>query len=197
MILYRCFAWNEAAAPAAADGPLWFPRPYQGEGRHDNPDRFGCLYLADRAVSCVVEQLARFRTQRLTPSLLQRRGLPLAIAELTLDSDAVLLDLDDPRVLSRERLRPSLVATRHRDVTQSQARAIFERHAAIAGLRWWSTFESTWAHVTLFDRAAADLRVNRVSALTLADSSVVEAAQWFGMQIGGRAPTGTSSSQRR
>lgn len=197
MILYRCFAWNAAADPAAPDGPLWFPRPYQGEGRHDNPDLFGCLYLADRAVSGVVEQLARFRTQRLTSSLLQRRGLPLAIAELTLDSDAVLLDLDDPRVLSRERLRPSLVATRQRDVTQPQARALFERHAAIAGLRWWSTFEATWAHVTLFDRAAAHLRVNHVSALTLADRAVIEAAQWFGMQMGGRAPTEGSSLERR
>ena len=65
MTLYRCFAWHAAADPAAPDGPLWFPREFQGEGRHDNPDLFGCLYLADRAVSCVVEQLARFRGQRL------------------------------------------------------------------------------------------------------------------------------------
>ena len=61
MILYRCFAWNERARPGKADSPLWFPKEFQGEGRHDNPDLYGCLYLADRAVSCVVEQLARFR----------------------------------------------------------------------------------------------------------------------------------------
>src|SRR6478752_1678 len=56
--LLRLYARDDAV-----DGPLWFPQPYQGEGRHDNPDEYGCLYLADRAVSCVVEQLAAFRGQ--------------------------------------------------------------------------------------------------------------------------------------
>ena len=64
MILHRCLAWNERAAPDAADGALWFPRPYQGEGRHDNPAAYGCLYLSEQPLSCVVEQLARFRGQR-------------------------------------------------------------------------------------------------------------------------------------
>jgi hypothetical protein len=31
--LYRCFAWNRQAGNAQPDGPLWFPRPFQGEGR--------------------------------------------------------------------------------------------------------------------------------------------------------------------
>jgi hypothetical protein len=181
--LYRCFAWNADADPAAPDGPLWFPREFQGEGRHDNPDLFGCLYLADRAVSCVVEQLARFRGQRLTASLLRRRGLPLALAELTLKEDVELLDLDDPSVLRRERLRPSVVATRERGVTQPQARRLFEQHAHAAGLRWWSTYESLWMHVTLFDRAARHLRVASVRALTLDDPAVVEAAQRFALQV--------------
>lgn len=188
MILYRCFAWNQAAGPTAPDGPLWFPRPFQGEGRHDNPDLFGCLYLADRPSSSVVEQLARFRTQRLTSALLMRRRLPLAVAALELDADAVLLDLDQPRVLAAERLRPSLVATRNRTITQPQARTVFEKHRGAAGLRWWSTFEATWAHVTLFDRAAARLRLNDVRVLTLANPAVVEAAQFFGMQIGDPSP---------
>ena len=82
MILYRCFAWNQLAREREEDGPLWFPRAYQGEGRHDNPDVYGCLYLSDRPVSSVVEQLAAFRGQRLLPSLLRRRGRPLALARL-------------------------------------------------------------------------------------------------------------------
>lgn len=183
MTLYRCFAWNGAADPAAPDGPLWFPRAFQGEGRHDNPDLFGCLYLADRAVSCVVEQLARFRGQRLTAALLRRRGLPLALAELTLRNDAELVDLDDPSVLRRERLRPSAVATRERGVTQPQARRLFEQHAQASGLRWWSTYESLWMHVTLFDRAARHLHVASVRELTLEDPAVVEAAQRFALQV--------------
>ena len=101
MRLYRCFAWNRRAKPDEPDGPLWFPRSLQGEGRHDNPDLYGCLYLSEREMSSVVEQLARFRSQRLTPSLLRRRGLPLAIARLDLKDPAGLIDLDDPAVLLR------------------------------------------------------------------------------------------------
>ena len=182
MILHRCFAWSEGAAHTEPDGPLWFPRLFQGEGRHDNTDLYGCLYLSDRALSTIVEQLARFRGQRLLPSLLRRRGLPLALAELELEEGAALIDLDDPGVLRRERLRPSFVATRLRAVTQPQARLLFERHPDAAGLRWWSTYESSWANVTLFDRAAARLRVISVRALTVDDPAVVEAADFFGLR---------------
>ena len=183
MILYRCFAWNERARPGKADSPLWFPREFQGEGRHDNPDLYGCLYLADRAVSCVVEQLARFRGQRLSAPLLVRRGLPLALAELDLDDHATLLDLDNPVVLRRERLRPSQVATRQRTVTQPQARELHDRHPDTAGLRWWSSYEALWANVTLFDRAALMLRTRNVRALTVEDPVVIEAADFFAMRL--------------
>ena len=81
MILHRCFPFSARARVDAADGPLWFPRPLQGEGRHDNPDVYGCLYLSDRPVSPVVEQLAAFRGQRLSASLLRRGG-----AAVTTDS---------------------------------------------------------------------------------------------------------------
>jgi hypothetical protein len=182
VILYRCFAWNERARTDRPDSPLWFPRPYQGDGRHDNSDLYGCLYLSERPLSCVVEQLARFRGQRLLPALLVRRGLPLALAELELADDAELVDLDDPAVLRREQLRPSLVATRAREVTQPQARALYEAHPDAAGLRWWSTFESQWLNVSLFDRAAAAVRL--VSARTLAaeDEEVASAADVLGLR---------------
>lgn len=183
MILFRCFAWNDAGRHHERDGPLWFPREFQGEGRHDNPDAYGCLYLADRAVSGVVEQLARFRGQRLTPALLRRRGLPLAIAELDLAQSAPLVDLDDPVVLKREKLRPSRVATRDRSITQAQALSLHQRHPQAAGLRWWSTYESLWAHVTIFDRAASDLRVREVRTLTMDHPTLLEAAELFAMQV--------------
>jgi hypothetical protein len=182
VILHRCFAWNERAGDAGADGPLWFPRVYQGEGRHDNPERFGCLYLSLSPLSTVVEQLARFRGQRLLPSLLRRRGLPLALADLELDDNAELVDLDDPVVLRREKLRPSRVATRDRQITQPQALALHDRHPKAAGLRWWSTYEATWINVTLFERAASRVRVASVRALRLEDPAVVEAADFFGLR---------------
>ncbi len=182
MILHRCFAWDERAGDDDPDGPLWFPRIYQGDGRHDNPDRFGCLYLSLSPVSPVVEQLARFRGQRLLPSLLRRRGLPLALAALAIDDDVALVDLDDPAVLRRERLRPSLVATRDRRITQVQALALHDRHRKAAGVRWWSIYESTWINVTLFDRAASRLGVESIRALRLDDPTVVEAAELFGLR---------------
>jgi hypothetical protein len=181
VILYRCFAWNEASRLSDPDGPLWVPRPFQGEGRHDNPDLYGCLYLADRAVSSIVEQLARFRTQRLAPALLQRRGLPLALAQLEIADDARLVDFDDPVTLRRHRLRPSRVASRQRDVTQPQARAIYTGDRAVAGIRWWSTYESLWTHVTLFDRAVRGLRVASVHGLAVDDLEVVAAAEWLAL----------------
>jgi hypothetical protein len=183
--LYRCFAWNDGVPSAGPDGPLWFPRAFQGEGRHDNPDLYGCLYLADRPLSCVVEQLARFRGQRLSPALLRRRNLPLALAELELDPGRNVLDLDDPVVLRRGRLRPSLIATRQRTITQPQARSLYERHVDLAGLRWWSTYESLWANVTVFDRAQKHLRVRWTRALTIQDPVVTEAAEFFGLRMQG------------
>ena len=183
MILYRCLAWSERAAPDSPDGALWFPRPYQGEGRHDNPAVYGCLYVSEQPLSCVVEQLARFRGQRLTAALLRRRGLPLALAELELPDDAELVDLDEPAVLRRERLRPSRVATRERDITQPQALALHEGHPDAAGLRWWSTFESLWANVTLFDRAAPGLRLASVRTLDLASDEIAAAAEFLGLRF--------------
>ena len=183
MILYRCLAWNERAAQAAPDGALWFPRPYQGEGRHDNPSTYGCLYLSEQPLSCVVEQLARFRGQRLRPALLSRRGLPLALAELELPDEAELVDLDDPAVLRRERLRPSRIATRERELTQPQALALHARHRDAVGLRWWSTFESLWANVTLFDRAASVLRLGSVKALEVAGEEIAAAAHVLGLRL--------------
>jgi hypothetical protein len=182
VILYRCFAWDGQAGDREPDGPLWFPRVFQGEGRHDNPDVYGCLYLSDRALSSIVEQLAPFRGQRLLPSLLRRRGLPLALADLELDDRAELLDLDDPAVLRRERLRPSRVATRHRSTTQPQARRLHDHHPGVAGLRWWSIYEALWTNVTVFDRAAARLRMVSLRPLTVNDPAVVEAADFFGLR---------------
>jgi hypothetical protein len=181
VILHRCFAWDERARARQADGPLWFPRVYQGDGRHDNPHAYGCLYLAEREISCVVEQLARFRGRRLVPGALRRRRLPLALAALELRGDAELVDLDDPAVLSAHALRPSLVATRDRAITRPQALALHDARPGAAGLRWWSVYEAVWTNVTVFDRAAPRLRVVGIRRLDLADGAVAAAAEHLGL----------------
>jgi len=181
VILFRCFGWDRGAGAAARGGALWFPRPLQGQGRHDAPDRYGCLYLSEDPVSAVVEQLAPLAGTRLEEPDLVRAGLPLALGALSLPAEARVVDLDEPLVLAGEALRPSLVATRDRARSQADAALLHERHPEAAGLRWWSAFESRWANVTLFDRAAPELAVEDVKELELGDDVVGEAAAFLGL----------------
>ena len=183
MILFRCFPWDRGAANGARGGAQWFPRLLQGAGRHDNPLLYGCLYASGEPLSPVVERLARFRGRQLTPDKLVSFGLPVALATLELSDEAQLVDLDDPAVLVREELKPSAVATNERSLTQMQAGSLFERHPRTAGLLWWSTFESLWANVTLFDRADPFLEVSDVKPLEVGDDVVREAAEFLGLPI--------------
>lgn len=185
MILFRCLAWDKAASPAARGGPLWFPRMLQGNGRHDNPDLYGCLYVSVEPVSAVAEQIQRLAGTSLEAPDLLRRGLPLALAAIDFDESGDLLDLDDPTVLVGEGMRPSQIATNDRAVTQAGAVEIFTRHAEAAGIRWWSTIEALWPNVTLFDRAGELLAVEDVQMLELGDDVVVEAADYLGIPISG------------
>jgi len=182
VILHRCFARDRRAAPGDPSGPLFFAREYQGDGRHDNPVAYGALYVSEQEQSAVVEQLAPFRGwPRLEAWMLRRRSLPLAVAALDLDDSAEVIDLDEPPVLARERLRPSLVATHERSMTQPQALDLFRRRGEAVALRWWSVHESLWANLTVFDRAAPMLRVEDVRDLELDDPAVVEAAEQLAM----------------
>jgi hypothetical protein len=59
--LWRVLPWDPSVPVGRPGHALWVPREYQGNGRHDAPDRYGCLYLAEVAVSAVAEMLAPFR----------------------------------------------------------------------------------------------------------------------------------------
>jgi hypothetical protein len=181
VILWRVLPWDPSARAGEPGGALWFPRPFQGAARHDDPARYGCLYVAEDPVSAVAEALAPFRgTGDLLPEMLTRMGRPLALAQLEL-RDAQLLDLDDPAVLLAASLRPSQVATNHRDVTRPDAARLFDAHPGAAGLRWWSTLEASWINATLFDRAADRLRVGGVHVLAPGEEDVRGAAAFLGL----------------
>lgn len=182
MIVHRCFPLERGADEHEEGGALWFPRPYQGDGRHDNPDLYGCLYVGENQVAAVAEQLQGFRGERrLATWMLVREGLPLALAAVELPAEALLVDLDDPSVLVREALRPSRVATRERARTRVDAASLFERHPDASGLRWWSTLEASWLNVTLFDRVEQALRLEDRRELTVFDPVVREAAEFLGL----------------
>jgi hypothetical protein len=176
VIVWRVLPVDPAAAHDAAGGPLWFPREHQGAARHDNPTAYGCLYVAETPVSAVAEALAPFRGRgALAPAMLERAGRRLSLVALELREPAGLLDLDEPRTLAAEGLRPSNVATRLRQRTQSDDLALFEAHRRATGLRWWSTIEASWINVTVFDRARRRLRLRSVELLS-PDHEVVRAA---------------------
>jgi hypothetical protein len=182
MILWRLLPRMADTPAAGPGGALWFPRELQGAGRHDNPDRYGCLYAAELPVSAVVEALSPFRgTGTLSAAMLLRGRSPLTLVQLGLDDDGDLVDLDDPRVLAQVRLRPSHVATSSRAVTQAYAERIFDERPHAVGLRWWSTIEASLMNVTLYERAAPSLSFADAVALTLDHPAVGEAADMLGL----------------
>jgi hypothetical protein len=180
--LWRSVPLDRSASEREPGGPLWFPTDLQGFGRHDNPDLYGCIYVAEDPVSAVVESLARFRgTGQLTAPMLTRAGRPLALAELELADDATLLDLDDPQFLARRKLRPSRLATNRRENTQAIASDLFLRYPDAVGIRWWSTLEASWINQTLFDRAADALTLLDAFEMRLDELVVREAAAFLGL----------------
>ena len=182
MIVWRVLPIDQAAADDAAGGPLWFPREYQGTARHDNPAAYGCLYVAEAPVSAIAEALAPFRGRgALTHAMLERAGRRLSLVTLELREPDGLLDLDEPQTLAAEGLRPSSVATRVRQRTQSDALRLFETHRRATGLRWWSTIEASWINVTVFDRARRRLRMRSVELLSPDHEAVRAAAAEIGL----------------
>jgi hypothetical protein len=181
--LWRVLPFDRRAAPEEPGGALWFPRSQQGSGRHDNPDLYGCLYVAEDPVSAVAESLVAFRgSGRLAASMLIRLGRPLALAELALADGARVLDLDDPEVLVAKELRPSRVATRDRGITQDIAADLYSLEPSVCGLRWWSTIEAGLRNLTLFEeRALPLLTVGEVADLRLDDEITRDAAVLLGL----------------
>jgi hypothetical protein len=71
--------------------------------------------------------------------------------------------------------------TSDRVTTQAYAERLFEAHPDAAGLRWWSTLESAWINVTLFDRAARALSAGEPELLKTGHPAVAEAAEMLGL----------------
>jgi len=146
----------------------------------------------------VAERIQAFRGQPLTDQDLTRAdGTSLALAgfdEALLD-ERVVVDLDEPRELTRRRLRPSGVATGHREVTQPMALAI---HAeGVPGFAWWSALEASWRNVTLFAELAVPLLgpAGDPQPLTVDSPEVRAAAEVLGIELLS-APSGRSTPGR-
>jgi hypothetical protein len=181
-VLFRVFPFEPGAEATVEGGALFVPRGYQGSNRHDNPDRYGALYASRLSLSAVAERLQAFRGRTLADEdLVSARGRRYALATIDDSGAAPLVDLDDPQELIRLDRRPSAIATRHRQITQPVALAIFEEGAP--GLSWWSALEASWTNVTLFaERAVPRLHVvEQPEPLSIASQVVREAAEFLGL----------------
>lgn len=167
-------------------GPLFVDRSLQGSGRHDNPDRFGALYVSRRPESATAERLKWFIGRTVTDGHLRRAdGRAYALAALDDRGIDRVVDLDDPHELLRFALRPSQVATRERSVTQPIALAVFLEGAS--GVGWWSTLEASWANLTLFAERVVDrlALVGEPEPISVEHPMVRAAAELLGIRLAG------------
>lgn len=155
MLLYRVTwvdpQWHQLDASAAFH-PLYIAVDRQGLGRFDNPHLYAALYAAvtpEGAVGETFGNLARWPRHELER---EKEGRPRCLVTLELADGVNVVDLDDPAVLLRQRLRPSDVVRRNRDRTREVANEIWrgQRDAGVRGLRWWSYWRPEWTVLVLW-----------------------------------------------
>ena len=183
--LHRVFNYVPNAAPHAPGGALFIPP--QGFGRLDNPQHYDVLYCSEQQEAAVAEAIAAYPAFVWSREVLQGHpglaGSVRAMAIYELPNLATVCDLDEPRQLIAQHLRPSLVITRDYDTTQTWALRIFKdaRVPRWSGVRWWSFYEARWSSVGLWRRK--ELRLLDVTPLTLGDPAVMTAARTLGRQL--------------
>ncbi|MBC5804676.1 MAG: hypothetical protein DLM53_06000 [Candidatus Eremiobacter antarcticus] len=181
--LYRVFSHRLGAANHEPGGALFIPP--QGLGRIDNPQHYQVLYVSTEPEAAVAESFGARPSQTWTAKML--RGHPLipgsvrALAHYELADWSEVCDLDDPRRLLEQKLRPSQVITRDYWLTQEWALRIYQQRARWVGLRWWSFYEGRWSSLGLWDRARLVLR--NVVPLDLRHPALLGAAARIGRQV--------------
>jgi hypothetical protein len=141
--LYRVLPWVRGASKGRPGHPLYVRSP-QGSGRVDNPERYLVLYASDSPMGAVAEAFGNNSVW--TRELLEGPpALPGSIRALaSYEAGGVeILDLDDCAALSPRNLKPSVVVTRDRRVTQAWGLAVHDEDRW-AGIRWWSYYRPEW-----------------------------------------------------
>jgi hypothetical protein len=183
--LWRVFPWDPAAAQGERFSATYVPSG-EGKGRFDLPRMpGGVIYCSETPEHAVGEMIQHYRGQVLGEADLRIGGHVLALVDLTLAGEVRdrLLDLCDPEVLVRLRLRPDETASNDRKVTQSITARV--HGAAYAGLRWWSALSGDWHMIVLFrDRVDPAPIYGRPEPLTMDHPAVVEAARILGIRRG-------------
>ena len=172
--LYRVFPWSAAARENEPGGALYVPP--QGGGRIDNPAFYSVLYLSDAASGAVAEAFGRFPewTNSILAGSPALPGSVSAIARFQLADTAPVCNLDDPAQLLELELRPSDIVSRDYERTRGWARRI-HGGGRWNGVRWWSYYHPAWSSFGLWNLAS--LRLEKVTALSMGDPAVLEAAR--------------------
>ncbi len=182
MRFYRVFVHVPSAAPDEPGGALYIPP--QGSGRIDNAE-YQVLYIGDSRAGVCAEAF-NYGRYRLAWSNDMLRGIPMlpnsvrALAWYDVTDDAAICNLDDPKELTAQQLRPSSIVTRDYSVSQAWALRLFQS-ARWAGVSWWSYHDARWASVGFWHR---NLIVNHgIEALTMNDPGILEAARLLNIAV--------------
>lgn len=157
--------------------------PPQGTYRFDNPKQYDVLYLGNSAAGVCAEVFYRGAYRLSWTAKMLRpltNGQRRVLAWYELGEAVAICELDDPRELVRQHLRPSTVITRDYSTTQAWALEIYRRHR-FAGISWWSFCDSRWTTVGLWDTRAIER--SGVERLDMSHPALVEAAGVVGVRI--------------
>ena len=144
--LYRVFPWFPEARPGEEGHPLYSRRSRRS--RIDNPDLYSVLYVSDHPAGAIAEMFAHlWMWSEEMFAVPKMPGARRALVEL--EAEVTITDLDEPRVIVARQLRPSVVASSDRAVTQAWARRIYERDGS-DGIRWWSVKDARWGTVGIW-----------------------------------------------
>lgn len=169
--LYRVFPWRPQAGPNE-EGHALYTRPSR-RSRIDNPDRYSVLYTSDHPAGAIAEMFAHLWVW--SDDMFAVPAMPGARRALVeFEAAPTLTDLDRPRVLLEQGLRPSTVASSDREVTQQWARRIHEAGSS-DGIRWWSVKDARWATIGLWAPVKVD--VTSIVPLDADHPAVREAAR--------------------
>ena len=184
MDLYRVFPWDTSAKEDKPGGVFYVARQKQGAGRHDVPHLDGVLYCSLTAQSAVAEFIQFYRGRTIGAAHLQRPDQRIiALARFECDPRATPIDLDDPEVLVRFKIRPSQIMTHERSITQRMAEKLYASGAS--GLLWPSALESSWINASLFtNRTRRSLRlVDPISPIHMDMPDFLDAAAFLNIAI--------------
>lgn len=182
MKVFRVFPYDANAAPNEPGGVSYMPP--QGAGRIDNPQFYDAFYVSDAAAGACAEAF-NYGAYRQYWSQAMLRGLPglpdsrPALASFDL-RDRPICDLDEPRELIAQSLRPSSVVTRDYALSQVWALRLFEARRW-SGVKWWSYHDPRWGSIGFWDETV--IRSHAVEELTLQHPAIAEAAKVLQIQI--------------